>query len=233
MSLSDEEFWFSIVNWMNICSSLLRLTARVSWTCGSLTWPPASTTTSSWSRTCVVSWVSATRMTWELLLETGRVTSVWISCPEHQSTWPDLRPLMLELLTSRASVSVVSLDTLMTARTSSLLCYPWPCLSWPELSMTRPLNSARRWLESVKLILNLSRYMRTIENVNCVILNRFSKISFLLFYFWKSFLSFVVSWWYFECNELILIDCWTIDSDNAGVRPVHCWNLSQWCSDNI
>merc|ERR1711868_219126 len=103
-------------SWLSAPSSLLRLTAREPWTCGSLTWPPASTTTSSWSRTCVVSWVSATRMTRELLLETGRVTSVWISCPEHQSTWPDLRPLMLELLTSRASVSVVSLDTLMTAR---------------------------------------------------------------------------------------------------------------------
>merc|ERR1711915_481667 len=60
--LTDESLAEQIPssNWSCVHSFLLILvTAREVWTCGSPTWPPASTTISCWSKTSALCWVTA------------------------------------------------------------------------------------------------------------------------------------------------------------------------------
>merc|ERR1719341_1059184 len=140
---------------LTVCPQLPTLTARVPWTCGSPTWPAASTTTSCWSRTCAVSSsASATRRArrcscWSVSA-TGPARSALTSWPGPLTTWPKRRLLPRVSPTSRETASVVRTVTPRTVAPWCPLCCPWPCLCSEPLSWSSPLSSARRWSVSVK-----------------------------------------------------------------------------------
>merc|ERR1712154_718735 len=127
-----------------------QLDVKPMWTCGSVTWQHASTTTSSWKVMSAPALGSARRPPSSPPV-TGLARSVPMSLPGLLTTWQLRTPSPRVLSTSRETVSVARMDTLMTVLLLSLLLCLLLCQFLLEFLWNRLWSCARRLLVFARL----------------------------------------------------------------------------------
>merc|ERR1712123_99683 len=138
-------------NWMML------LPVKPTLTCGSQTWPAASTTTSSLREMSAADLDSARRLPSSPHV-TGPAKSAPMFLPEPLHTWLMKPPLPRELSTFREIASVARMDTLTTVMTLSPPLFLLPCQFLPRSLLNRLSSFAQKFSESARL---MNRFRQT------------------------------------------------------------------------
>merc|ERR1712123_32736 len=132
-------------------SWMMLLPVKPTLTCGSQTWPAASTTTLSLREMSAADLDSARRLPSSPHV-TGLAKSVLMFLPEPLHTWLMKPPLPRELSTSREIAFVARMDTLTTVMTLSPPLFLLPCQFLPRSLLNRLSSFAQKFSESARLM---------------------------------------------------------------------------------